>query len=185
MDREWLSLDGEWQFWTDQAGTLAHDALGESARKVAVPAPWQSQADDLHDYAGIAWYRRNVELPAGWLGEGRAIVLRFGAVDYFADVWVNGTKVGEHEGGYLPFEFDIAGAARAGANEIVVRVADEQSYFPEIPHGKQSWYGPLSRLVAIGHGRFAAGAAYSLAAHHAVWRAGECGCVAQPAAGRR
>jgi hypothetical protein len=146
MKREQLTLDGQWQFWTDKAGALAHDALGQPTHTVQVPAPWQSQGDDLRYFNSIAWYRREFDVPANWLGEGRILNLHFGAVDYFADVWVNGQKVGAHEGGYTPFDFDIAGVAKAGKNEIVVRVADEQEYFPEIPHGKQSWYGPLSGL---------------------------------------
>ncbi len=146
MKREQLSLDGEWQFWTDQDDKLAHDALGQPTHRVQVPAPLQSQAEDLRYFNGIAWYQRAFDLPAHWLGESRAINLHFGAVDYFADVWVNGHKIGAHEGGYTPFDFDIAGVAKAGRNEIVVRVADEQNTFPEIPHGKQSWYGPLSGL---------------------------------------
>lgn len=146
MIRETLSLDGEWQFWTDKAGTLTHDTLSKPTHRVAVPAPLQSQASDLHYYTGVSWYCREFDLPANWVEDSRAVVLHFGAVDYFADVWVNGQKAGAHEGGYTPFEFDIAGMAKAGKNEVVVRVADEQDYFPEIPHGKQSWYGPLSGL---------------------------------------
>ncbi len=67
-------------------------------------------------------------------------------MDYFAEVWVNGIRVGEHEGGYLPFELDITSAARPGVNNITVRVDDPLEIFPEIPHGKQSWYGLLSGI---------------------------------------
>ena len=74
------------------------------------------------------------------------IILGFGAVDYFAEVWVNGIRVGEHEGGYLPFELDITLQARPGVNNITVRVDDPLEIFPEIPHGKQSWYGLLSGI---------------------------------------
>ena len=70
----------------------------------------------------------------------------FGAVDYLAEVWFNNVRVGEHEGGYLPFEFDVTQAARPGPNTITVRVADPLADFKEVPHGKQSWYGPLSGL---------------------------------------
>jgi hypothetical protein len=84
-----------------------------------------------------------------------AYILHFGAVDYFATVWLNGRQVGEHEGGYLPFEFDVTSALRHdGPNELVVRVIDPgndadfppEFTFAEIPHGKQSWYGPLGGI---------------------------------------
>jgi hypothetical protein len=74
------------------------------------------------------------------------VILGFDAADYLCEVWLNDVKVGEHEGGYLPFEFDVTGAARPGANILTVRVDDPPSLFPEIPHGKQGWYGPLSGL---------------------------------------
>ncbi|MBA3893131.1 MAG: hypothetical protein H0X69_05480 [Gemmatimonadales bacterium] len=51
-------------------------------------------------------------------GDGAArYLLHFGAVDYAATVWLNGRRVGEHEGGYLPFEFDVTGLLEEGANE--------------------------------------------------------------------
>jgi hypothetical protein len=73
-------------------------------------------------------------------------VLGFGAVDYFAEVWVNDISVGGHEGGYLPFELDITEAVRPGLNIVTVRVNDPLEIFAEIPHGKQSWYGMLSGI---------------------------------------
>ena len=83
-----------------------------------------------------------------------AAILHFGAVDYCAKVWVNGKSIGEHEGGYLPFEFDVIDTLHKGENELTVDVVDSTddrtSYpdfpFSEIPHGKQSWYGPLSGI---------------------------------------
>src|SRR5262249_32392067 len=83
------------------------------------------------------------------------IYLHFGAVDYHATVWLNGQLLGEHEGGYLPFELDATAALRHDRpNELVVRVADpgaDAAQFPgfpfaEVPHGKQSWYGPIGGL---------------------------------------
>ncbi|MEN9935075.1 MAG: hypothetical protein RLZZ387_1654 [Chloroflexota bacterium] len=150
--RQRRSLDGAWQFRTDPHANLAADAPG-SWRTVTVPAPWQSHADDLRDYQGVAWYRRGFEVPADW--SGSALVLHFGAVDYYAEVYVNGRLAGEHTGGYLPFDLDISALVRYGAeNELTVRVTDPsndrerfpETPFDEIPHGKQSWYGPLSGI---------------------------------------
>jgi beta-galactosidase/beta-glucuronidase len=58
-------------------------------------------------------------------------------VDYLTSVWVNGQPVGEHEGGYTPFEFDITDLLAAGDNVVTVRV-DDPADLAEIPHGKQS-----------------------------------------------
>jgi hypothetical protein len=97
----------------------------------------------LRTYTGTAHYRRRVTIPQEW-GGGR-IRLGFGAVDYRAVVEVNGTHVGNHEGGYLPFDFEIQDVARAGADAIIdVTVSDDMA--PDIPKGKQSWYGPLAGI---------------------------------------
>jgi hypothetical protein len=94
----------------------------------------------------VGWYQRTFKLTSKVIGKDRAIVLRFGAADYFADVWVNGKKAGSHEGGYLPFELDVTRLVRPGNNTLTVRVDDSLDSFAEIPHGKQSWYGPISGL---------------------------------------
>ncbi|MBA2627153.1 MAG: glycoside hydrolase family 2, partial [Gemmatimonadales bacterium] len=132
------------------------DTLGaEEPRTIVVPGPWQAQFDDLRDYSGVAWYRREFTPDFGELTTDAVYVLHFGAADYHARVWLNGAEVGEHEGGYLPFEFDVTQALRRGApNELIVRVVDPgndpdvvpEYPFAEIPHGKQSWYGPIGGL---------------------------------------
>jgi Glycosyl hydrolases family 2, sugar binding domain/Glycosyl hydrolases family 2/Glycosyl hydrolases family 2, TIM barrel domain len=142
--RQQLSLDGTWPFQLDPQNKLTLKSLKPN-QKVTVPAPWQAH-EGLRDYSGVAWYQRSFKLSAKMLGDGQAIVLRFGAADYLADVWVNGKKIGMHEGGYLPFEFDITKAVKVGANGVTVRVDDRLVHFAEAPHGKQSWYGPISGL---------------------------------------
>jgi hypothetical protein len=150
--REQLSLDGVWQFSFDTKGNATSEEISDW-RQARVPMPWQAQFEDLREQAGTAWYRRSFQAPAGWAGQ--AVILHFGAVYYYAEVWLNGQRLGEHEGGYLPFEFEISPWLRADqANELVVRVVaptnDRKQYpqfpFAEIPHGKQSWYGFLSGL---------------------------------------
>jgi hypothetical protein len=140
-----ISLDGTWLLHLDRDESLQPDDLEQvPAVTVETPAPWQSQSDELRSYTGTVWYRREFEAPAGW--EDGRVILGFGAVDYFAEVWVNDRRVGEHEGGYLPFELDITDAVLPGRNRLAVRVSDPDTIFPEIPHGKQSWYGPLSGI---------------------------------------
>jgi hypothetical protein len=140
------SLSGDWSFWKDSQAQFEPDQLPEEGEyRVQVPAPWQTQADDLRDYTGIGWYQRDFQVDAGWL-DGRRLLLMFGAVDYLAQVWINGQLAGEHEGGYLPFELDITELVNAGGNTLVVRVVDTLEDFAEAPHGKQSWYGPISGI---------------------------------------
>jgi hypothetical protein len=145
MSRKTLSLDGAWTFCPDHDARLTLDSLPPAARAIHVPAPWQTQGADLRDYSGVGWYWRAIELTADDL-RGRAAVLRFGAVDDIADVWVNEAHVGRHEGGYLPFEFDVSAHLQSGHNTIHVRIDDDLARFAEIPHGKQSWYGPISGI---------------------------------------
>lgn len=140
------SLDGTWQFYTDPAGELAPTSLASARLQLSVqaPAPWQSQSPALRHYQGVAWYEREIDLPADW--PSGCLVLHFGAVDEQAEVWFNGRPVGRHAGGYLPFELDVTAHARPGRNRVTVRVSDLPEDFPEVPHGKQSWYGALSGI---------------------------------------
>lgn len=148
------SLDGKWNFVIEQGSRLSPpDLAGQpKARQILVPGTWQSQFADLRDYAGAAWYWRTVSLPA--LDAGHVALLRFNAVDYRAEVYVNGQKAGTHNGGYLPFEFDVTPMLHSGPNQVAVRVVDpgakpasvEGIRYAEIPHGKQSWYVHASGL---------------------------------------
>ena len=149
-----LSLDGKWNFVTENGSRLSPATLAgqPKARQIAVPGTWQSQFADLRDYAGAAWYWRTVTVPA--LDAGHVALLRFDAVDYRADVYVNGREAGSHDGGYLPFTFDVTRMLHPGPNQIAVRVVDpgakpssvEGIRYAEIPHGKQSWYVQASGL---------------------------------------
>ncbi len=137
--RSCLSLDGQWYFSPTKVLNTNDYSL------ITVPSPWQAD-ERFRDHIGAAWYQREFEIATEWLAKDRMIFLGFGAVDYFAEIWLNNIKVGEHEGGYLPFELDVTQAARAGANTLTVHVDDPLEIFPEIPHGKQSWYGMLSGI---------------------------------------
>ena len=147
-----VRLEQGWQFLADRAGTLkpGNAVRASGWRDARVGLSWNAQFADLRDYMGVAWYRTSFDVPE--LRDGRRALLRFGAVDYFSEVYVNGKPAGTHEGGYTPFEFDVTQAVRAGRNELVVRVVDppmdekeNRARFPEmlyneIPHGKQNWY---------------------------------------------
>ncbi|MCB8944438.1 MAG: glycoside hydrolase family 2 [Ardenticatenaceae bacterium] len=155
MSNQRISLDGVWDFQLSSEG-LALPPAAHLWQTAVVPMPWQAQFDHLRQQSGTAWYRRYFTVDPAWLETAvtQSAILHFGAVDYQATVWVNGEFVGEHEGGYLPFTFDIMGCLQAGQNELLVRVVDPTDDrllypdfpFSEIPHGKQSWYGPIGGI---------------------------------------
>jgi len=150
-----IPLDGDWHFLADPGGALDVQKLASvpNALPTRIPSSWQSQFADLRDYAGVAWYWRTITLdpPAA----DQIALLRFGAVDYAATVYINGQKAGSHEGGYLPFEIDVTSLLHPGENQVAVRVTDpgakphevvEGISYAEIPHGKQDWYVQTSGL---------------------------------------
>ena len=117
------SLDGEWLLATDPQNVGRerqwYSAPVPEAKRTKVP--WIIQ-DAFPGYHGVAWYWREFAAPANPHPGGRSL-LRFWAVDYTADVWVNGIPVGRHEGGESPFVLDVTQAVRPGAtNRLAVRV---------------------------------------------------------------
>lgn len=143
--RRRMDLGGWWDFAADP------DDAGERARfysrfpqvetRLWVPDTWNSQAR-YWQYTGPAWYRRGFELP-----ETGNLRLRFGSVFYKAKVWLDGEYLGEHEGGYLPFEFLIRNA-RKGSHTLVVR-ADNRLDNETLPKRNVDWfpYGGIERPV--------------------------------------
>jgi hypothetical protein len=123
-----------------------------NVRPTRIPSSWQSQFADLRDYAGVAWYWRTItaDPPAA----DQMALLRFGAVDYAADVYVNGQKAGSHEGGYLPFEIDVTSLLHAGENQVAVRVTDPGAKPHEVVEGIS--YAEIPMASRIGTSRPAA-----------------------------
>lgn len=135
MTREhWANLNGLWNYAiTSKDGKQPVTFDGE----ILVPFCIESSLSGVQKEVGAdkaLWYQRDFMVPKAW--KGQRVLLHFGAVDWMADVWVNGIKVGSHTGGYTPFSFDITQALNGKTNELVVRVWDptDDSY---IPHGKQ------------------------------------------------
>ncbi len=145
----WLNLNGTWDFRFDpqnegEKADWFRPKRGNFNQKILVPFPWESVLSGVErpDYKGVAWYRRSFELPSGW--KGKAIFLCFGALDWKAKVWLNGKFVGEHEGGYTPFEFLLKNVQPHG-NVLVVRAEDHTN--PSHPVGKQvNWYTHTSGI---------------------------------------
>ncbi|GAB6167512.1 hypothetical protein JCM19992_35120 [Thermostilla marina] len=123
--REVLSLDGPWQIVFDRenegrAADWFHDANfpTDRARTIDVPSCWERIEKD---YEGVAFYRRTFRVPESW--KGKIVRLEFDAVNFLAEVWVNDTAVGCHEGGFTPFSLRVDPVLRPGEeNTLIVRV---------------------------------------------------------------
>src|SRR5512138_3142985 len=121
--RPLFDLSGFWELRCDpqeQGEALGWPAGFPEGRPVAVPASWNEQLADLRDYLGVAWYQTRFELPGR--EQSQRSFLRFGSVNYLAEVWLNGVRLGRHEGGHLPFEFEVSGLLQEDRNLLVVRV---------------------------------------------------------------
>jgi len=119
-----LDLGGEWQLAVDpdnvgreQGWCRGPEGAGE-VRAAPVPGTIQQVFPGYH---GVAWYWRTFALPETPLVHPRWL-LRFGAVDYLAQVWLNGVEVGGHENGETPFTLDVSTTVREGENLLAVRV---------------------------------------------------------------
>ena len=159
MDSSVIPLSGAWRFATDSDGVgedegWAEPGFDDSAwLPVEVPHTWGVMAD-YADYEGVGWYRRAVTMPAE--AADAHIRLRFEAVFYLARVWLNGSYLGEHEGGYTPFEFDVTGIAEPGAENIIVVRVDNIRTMDRIPAIlREGWsfdwwnYGGIVRDAAL------------------------------------
>jgi beta-galactosidase/beta-glucuronidase len=145
---EWTNLNGEWAFaFDDEDAGLArgwHRVPAQDLRsgdspfdwRITVPFCYQSELSGIGDpsFHDVVWYARTFAPSPG----GERLLLHFGAVDYRAAVWVNGTQVAEHEGGHTPFSADVTPALTEGENVVVVR-AEDPSRDATIPRGKQYW----------------------------------------------
>ena len=146
---EWQNLNGYWDYAILPKGSQKPSSFDG---KILVPFPVESQLSGVQKMVGEKnelWYNRNFNIPSKW--SGKRIMLNFGAVDWKADVWVNGVNVGSHEGGYTPFSFDITDALKKGENNLSVRVFDPTDNGTQ-PRGTQVnkpnfiWYTPVTGI---------------------------------------
>ena len=133
--RQVTALSDFWNFRFDpqDAGLSNSWQTGfAEGRPIAVPSSWNDQFEDGRDFLGPAWYQTVFGLPWGW--SGKRITLRFGSVNYLAEVWLNGQPLGMHEGGHLPFEFDVTALVQSSDNKLVIRV-DGRLAHDRVPPG--------------------------------------------------
>ncbi len=139
--------DGFFQARTprDKSDLVEYDF--DASPRLQVPGDWNSQDERLFFYEGTVWYRKVFDYP---LRPGARLFVHFGAANYDAHVYLNGTRLGSHEGGFTPFNFEITGQMSAQDNSLVVKV-DNRRRRDAVPTVNTDWwnYGGLTRDVSL------------------------------------
>ena len=169
--RKTISLDGRWQTIIDPYETGYYDyryqpsANGyfkdakpksksdlieydfDTSESLKVPGDWNTQAERLLFYEGTIWYKKSFDYQRK---ENTRLFVYFGAANYIADVYLNGEKLGRHEGGFTPFNFEITKLVRDTGNFLIVKV-DNQRRRDAVPTLITDWwnYGGLTRQVKL------------------------------------
>ncbi|SFZ91359.1 beta-glucuronidase [Flaviramulus basaltis] len=177
--REGLSLNGQWNYIVDMYETgyynyrwEPHDGSEnpgagafftnkkpenkmdlvefdfDTAPTLNVPGDWNSQKENLYFYEGSLWYKKSFNIKN--YNSSKRYYIHFGAVNYRADVYVNGKKLGTHKGGFTPFNFDMSHLVNAKDNFVIVKV-DNKRAADEVPTLNTDWwnYGGITRDVTI------------------------------------
>lgn len=164
VDERWFAPEGpDWReqiivpfCWESLAAWGEGDAAGNenyfSTRVYVNPLEVTRDNHRAAQRYEVGWYRRSIEIPDTLPWRRKRVILTVGAADFFTECWCNGVHLGQHEGGYLPFEFDLTdalgGADPDGTRRalIVLRVEDPMDN-REQPVGKQwGWYTPTSGI---------------------------------------
>ena len=160
--RDTTSLDGVWQAIPDAYEYFEHYGITEpedtnperpdnftvdDGWSLRVPASVGAELPELEYYEGLVWHARRVS----WDGEGERVFLKFGAVNYEADVWLNGEYLGHHEGGFTPFSFEVTDAVEESEENLLVVGVDNRHDDETIPTGLTDWFnfGGINRSVEL------------------------------------
>ena len=169
-DRDAILLDGKWRyivdpmengyynyryqvnpngFFKDQKMANESDLVEynfDTSSQLNVPGDWNTQEDDLFFYEGTVWYKKSFL----YSKSDKRAFLYFGAVNYDAKVYLNGEKLGEHQGGFTPFNFEVTDKVKDGENFVIVKV-DNKRKLEQIPTVNSDWYnfGGITRSVKL------------------------------------
>jgi beta-glucuronidase len=171
--RQTTSLDGQWQAIVDpyDVGALDYRAQPlknnnafyknhkpqseselveydfDTSGQLHVPGDWNTQRDSLLFYEGSVWYMRSFDYAKS---PKNRVFLHFGACNYLAAVYLNGEELGDHEGGFTPFDFEITDRVRAHGNFLVLRINNTRGR-DQVPTVNTDWwnYGGITRPVAL------------------------------------
>jgi beta-glucuronidase len=171
--RSTTSLDGQWQAIVDPYDVGAVDYRAQPLKsnnafykdhkpqskselveydfdtsgQLQVPGDWNTQRDSLLLYEGSVWYKRTFNYAKSL---NKRLFVHFGAANYLAYVYLNGEELGQHEGGFTPFDFEITDRVRPEGNFLVVRVNDTRGK-EKVPTINTDWwnYGGITRPVTL------------------------------------
>ena len=138
---EWQNLNGLWEFCFDDENKGLEERwyleTAEFEMQIQVPFAYQCQLSGIADKKKheILWYKKSFHVDRT---TGERVWLHFGAVDYLAKIFLNGSMICEHEGGHTPFSVDITDFLQEGEQVLVLRVYDPLED-ELIPRGKQFW----------------------------------------------
>lgn len=140
MRGDWINLNGIWRFQFDPDNRGIEQGWAENVDSfdlnIMVPFPWGSKLSMVDDQAVIGWYARTIQVPESW--KEKRVFLIIGASDWETTVWLDGQSVGTHQGGYIPFEFELTSLIQYGKEQrLVVRVDDTEHDFKLF--GKQGY----------------------------------------------
>ncbi len=140
MRREsWICLNGPWRFAFDSLSQYRLPEEVNWTHTIRVPFCPESELSGIGDtsFHAVVWYERDVPLATQ---PGKRTLLHFSAVDYTSRVWINGHYVGEHEGGFTPFCFDITDYLESGSSNVRIALrAEDDPHDLAKPRGKQDW----------------------------------------------
>lgn len=147
---DWQNLNGLWEYKLTAKNQKAIPAIFDG--KILVPFAIESSLSGVSKTVGkdsLLWYKTTFSIQSK--DKKKNILLHFGAVDWQAEVFINGKKIGVHEGGYDSFSFDITPYLKAGRQELVVKVFDptDQGYQPrgkQVRQSKGIWYTPVTGI---------------------------------------
>src|ERR1700730_11274169 len=169
--RHTIDLNGRWQTIIDQYETGYYDYRYQpstdgyfknakpkspsdlieydfdASEQLNVPGDWNSQDQRLLFYEGTVWYKKSFDYQKK---DRTRLFVYFGAANYLADVYLNGQKLGRHEGGFTPFNFEITSLVRERDNFLIVKV-DNKRRRDAVPTLNTDWwnYGGLTREVDL------------------------------------
>ena len=148
--REKVNFNAGWKFYKGAiSGDSAKDSSYDDSSWTSVTTPHNPPISLLSpdparpnwpnfSYKGVSWYRKHFTIDSYY--QGRKVFIEFEAANTVTDVWINGTKLTTHEGGYLPFTVDITNYLNFGATENVIAVKVDNTDNPDIPIGNSGWF---------------------------------------------
>jgi beta-glucuronidase len=171
--RQTTSLDGSWQAIVDAYDVGAFDYRAQPLKnnnafyknyqprseselveydfdtsgQLHVPGDWNTQRESLLFYEGSVWYKRSFDYAKS---PKNRLFLHFGACNYLAFIYLNGEELGEHEGGFTPFDFEITDRVKVQGNSLVLRINNARGR-DQVPTVNTDWwnYGGITRPVTL------------------------------------